>query len=163
MIEIQELNTSAIEQFLERADYGHLACSLNDQPYVVPIHFAYSKPFFYIYTTEGKKSEILDQNPSVCLQLEEVKDNSHWISVIIYGEAERLVQDDLKNEAIREVVNRNPTLTPAVSIHWMDNWVRENIEAVYRIIPTDITGRATINRGGPHDRVVPGKPGSTLL
>jgi hypothetical protein len=163
MIEIQELNTSAIEQFLEKQDYGHLACSLHDEPYVVPIHFAYSKPFVYVYTTEGKKSEILAQNPRVCLQIEEVIDNGNWTSVIIYGEAERLTQEDLKAEAIQEVVNKNPTLTPAVSIRWMDNWVRENIEAIYRIIPTNTTGRATINRGGSHSRVVPNKSGSTVL
>ena len=149
MIEIQELNANAIRKILESADYGHLACSFNDQPYVVPIHFAYSEPVIYFFTTEGKKTEILDRNPRVCLQLEEVKDNSHWTSVIIYGEAERLTNDPLRSEAIEALASRNPTLTPAVSVRWMDNWIRENIEAVYRIMPTDITGRATINRGGP--------------
>lgn len=163
MIEIQELNTSAIDRFLEKQDYGHLACSLHDEPYVVPIHFAYSKPLFYIYTTEGKKSEILAQNPRVCLQIEEVIDNSNWTSVIVYGEAERLTLPDLKAEAIEAVVGVNPTLTPAVSIRWMDNWVRENIEAVYRIMPTNMTGRATINRGVSHSRVVPKKTGSSVL
>ena len=163
MIEIQELNTSAIDKFLEKKDYGHLACSLNDEPYVVPIHFAYSKPFVYVYTTEGKKSEILAQNPRVCLQIENVEDNSNWTSVIIYGEAERLTQQDLKAEAIEAVVGVNPTLTPAVSVRWMDNWVRENIEAIYRIIPTQMTGRATLNRGVSQSRVVPKKPGSSVL
>lgn len=158
MIEIQELSTRALEQFLERSDFGHLACCLDGQPYVVPIHFAYSRPLIYIYTTEGKKTRILSRNPAVCLQVEEVKSNSEWTSVIVYGEAERLTQPDLKREAIDAVVSKNPTLTPAVSIRWMDNWVRENIEAVYRIIPTEITGRATLNRHMPHERVIPNDP-----
>ena len=31
---------------------------------------------------------------------------------------------------------------PAMSIRWTDNWIRENKEVVYRIDPTEMSGRA---------------------
>ena len=63
MVEIEEMGNSEIEELLGRSAYGHIACSLNDHPYVVPIHFSYDEPFVYIYTTEGKKSEIMRAEP----------------------------------------------------------------------------------------------------
>ncbi|MFN6962189.1 MAG: pyridoxamine 5'-phosphate oxidase family protein [Pyrinomonadaceae bacterium] len=166
MIEIQDLQKSAIQQFLERSDYGHLACCADDEPYVVPIHFAYCDPFIYIYTTEGKKTEIIARNPRVCLQVEEVSSNRQWTSVIVYGEAERLVDERLKTEALNAVLSRNPTLTPAVSIRWIDSWIRENIEAVYRIIPVEMTGRATLDRSAADEDdgdVVPARSRTDVL
>ena len=146
MLEIQELSNKQIDEVLKRLDYGHLACSKNDVPYVVPIHFVYHTGEIFIYTTEGKKSDIIDKNPRVCIQTEEVTDNQNWISVIVEGIAER-VSDPVKRErVIKRVLVHNPTLTPALSIHWMDNWVRENIEVVYRITPTVTSGRQTLHR-----------------
>lgn len=146
MIEIEEMGNSEIEALLEKTGYGHLACARNNEPYVVPIHYAYLKPYVYIYTTLGKKAEMINENPRVCLQIEEVADNKHWHSVVIYGAAERLTDETEREIALNAIVETNPTLTPAVSIRWMDNWVRENIEVIYRITPTEMTGRATINR-----------------
>jgi nitroimidazol reductase NimA-like FMN-containing flavoprotein (pyridoxamine 5'-phosphate oxidase superfamily) len=146
MIEIRELDNSEIEEFIARLDFGHLACCSDKQPYVVPIHYAFENGFVYIYTTQGKKTEILKTNPRICLQIEEIKDNRDWTSVIIYGEAQELTNESERAEALESVVRVNPTLTPAVSIHWMDNWVRENIEVVYRIVPLEMTGRETVAR-----------------
>ena len=82
MLEVEEMGNSEIENLLSRIGYGHLACAKDNEPYVVPIHYAYSKPYIYIYTTLGKKAEIINKNPRVCLQVEEVVNNKHWHSVI---------------------------------------------------------------------------------
>ena len=144
MIEVRELSEKEIVTLISRLDYGHLACCLGDDPYVVPIHYAYQDGYIYLYTTQGKKSEILSKNPRVCLQIEEVKDNNDWSRAIIYGEAQELKEEDERTEAIESLIRANPTLTPAVSIHWMDNWVRENIEVVYRIAALEMTGREAV-------------------
>lgn len=144
MIEVQEMGNKQIEELLHRVQYGHLACTDGRKPYLVPIHFAYEPPYIYIYTTEGKKSKIIRRNPHVCLQLEDVKDNVNWSSVIVDGEAEELKSDDLKEKALAAIARINPTLTPAVSIHWMDNWIRENIEVIYRVSPTQMSGRSSV-------------------
>ena len=155
MIEVEEMGNNEIEALLEKTGFGHLACAKDNEPYVVPIHYAYAKPFIYIYTTLGKKAEIINENPRVCLQVEEVADNKHWHSVIVYGSAEHLTDERERETALKTIIATNPTLTPAVSIRWMDNWVRENIEVIYRINPTEMTGRSTVNRAEMRASIVP--------
>ncbi len=145
MIEIQEMSHSEIEEVLDRVRYGHLGCSQKNHPYVIPIHFGYKNPDIYIYTTEGKKSAMIDANPEVCLQVEEVVDNENWTSVIVIGDAKRLEDENEQQNALAAVTAANPSLTPAVSMRWLDNWVREirDIGVIYRVERKSTTGRRT--------------------
>lgn len=160
MIEIAELSDSEISELLERIGYGHLACSRDDTPYVVPVHYSYSAEGLFVYTTEGKKSEFIAANPRVCLQAEEVNDNHHWQSVIVDGVATRLTDEAEREIAFKKILEINPTLTPAVSIHWMDEWVRENIEVIYRIKPERMSGRRSVARAGGSPPLVRGSDAS---
>ena len=157
MIEIRELSDREIHKFILDKDYGHLGCCDNGIPYVVPIHFTFEGDCLFIYTTQGKKSEIISKHPRVCLQIEDVKSNTDWVSVVVLAEAQELVDELERSTAIAAVAKRNPTLTPAVSIHWMDNWVRENIEVVYRLTPFEMSGRATVSRSNTTARFVGSK------
>lgn len=141
MIEVLEMGNDDIQALLESVGYGHLACVRGDEPYVVPIHYAYSRPEIYIYTTEGKKTDIIGTNPKVCLQVEDVKDSADWRSVVVSGTAEQVTDHSEREKILELILKTNPTLTPAISIRWMDNWVRANHEVVYRIIPDVISGR----------------------
>jgi nitroimidazol reductase NimA-like FMN-containing flavoprotein (pyridoxamine 5'-phosphate oxidase superfamily) len=144
MTEVEEMQNTESEDVLQRVGYGHLACSLNDQPYIVPVHYFYDKPDIYIYTTEGMKTEIIKTNPRICLQVEEVVDKGDWRSVIVTGDAEQIIDRNEREDAIKMILSTNPTLSPAISIRWVNNWVRENIEVVYRITPETITGRSSL-------------------
>lgn len=144
MIAIEEMSNGEIKEVLKRVGYGHLGLARGNHPYVVPIHYAYDDPHIYIYTTEGKKTEIIKDNPEICLQVEDVKSDQDWQSVIAIGEAVRLKNTEVREHALKFILASNPTLTPAISIRWMDSWVRENIEVVYRLTPRMLTGRSTI-------------------
>lgn len=146
LAQIVEMSNEDNKKLLERVGYGHLGCSLDNRPYVVPIHYAYRDPDVYFFTTEGKKTEIIGQNPEVCLQVEEVTDGKHWQSVVLTGEAHRLTVQKEIDEAMSLIKATNPELTPAWSIRWMDQWIRSNVEAIYRISPLMTTGRMTITR-----------------
>ena len=148
MIEVEELSDEEIAEILGRVEFGHLACCHEGRPYVVPAHYAYEDGSIYIYTTEGKKADIISENPNVCVQVESVTDNRHWESVIVDGVATRLTVGPEREHALELIVAINPTLTPAVSIHWMDDWVRENVEVIYRITPTHTSGRRSLDRTG---------------
>jgi nitroimidazol reductase NimA-like FMN-containing flavoprotein (pyridoxamine 5'-phosphate oxidase superfamily) len=155
MIEVKELTDAEMVELLQSTAYGHLACSRNDEPYVVPVHFAYDDGEIYVYTTQGKKYEIIRSNPRVCLQAEQVRDNHHWRSVIVEGEAVQITDQEERERAMQKIASVNPTLTPAVSIRWMDNWVRENIEVIYRIYPLRMSGRRAANARIGRANVVP--------
>lgn len=72
-------------ELLQRVSIGRLACSLDDQPYVVPVAFSYEPDCVYVFSTFGKKIEWMRQNPKVCLQADEIGNRSNWISVVVTG------------------------------------------------------------------------------
>lgn len=146
MIEIEDMDDKDVREVLARIGYGHLACCRDNHPYVVPIHYAYDGEMIYIYTTEGKKSEIIDANPEVCLQAEEVSDNENWTSVMAVGDATPLINEEARQAALDSILKENPNLTPARSVRWIDSWVRANVEVIYRMRPSKLSGRRTVKR-----------------
>jgi hypothetical protein len=144
LAQIVEMGNQDNKDLLRRIGYGHLGCSLNGRPYVVPIHYAYDEPYIYFFTTEGKKTDIIRENREVCLQVEDVVDSKHWQSVIVTGEAELLTTEKEADRAMDLIKATNPTLSPAWSIRWMDQWIRKNVSVIYRITPSMITGRMTV-------------------
>ena len=72
-------------ELLQRVSIGRLACSLNDQPYVVPVAFSYEPDCIYIFSTFGKKIEWMRKNPKVCVEVTTSGPNSEWTSVIVSG------------------------------------------------------------------------------
>jgi len=143
VIDIDEMGKKDMVALLVKSGFGHLGCSRNGRPYVLPVHYAYKEPDIFLYTTEGMKTEYITSNPEVCLQVEEVQDVAHWRSVIVTGKAERLKTDLEKQHAMKLISERNPELSPAISRTWTDAWGRANIEAIFRITPEEMSGRQT--------------------
>jgi uncharacterized protein len=143
MIEILDMHEAEIRDFLGRMSYGHFACSRHDQPYVVPTYFAFDGADIFLYTTEGLKSQMIADNPKVCLQVEEIVEGGAWQSVVILGEAERIADREKSEAAVELLRSNNPTLLPALAIKWSKDWIRSNVEAVYRIKMESLTGRFT--------------------
>ena len=144
MVEIVDMEMPEIISLLQEVDYAHLACSRSNHPYIVPIHYVYREPFLYLLTTEGKKTDILAVNSEVCIQVEKVQSASQWRSVVLNGKVKRMMQAAERDEALAIIRERNPSLTPARSRTWKDNWGFEHIQVIYRIQPDAISGRKTL-------------------
>ena len=82
---INEMTASECGALLARASLGRLGCSLDNQPYVVPIRFAYEPDYVYALSTLGQKIEWMRANPEVCLEVDEIENQSQWMSVIATG------------------------------------------------------------------------------
>ena len=89
-MEINEMTEEECSAFLANASLGRLGCSYENQPYVVPIHFAYQNRYVYGFSTFGQKVKWMRANPKVCIQTDEIQNPSEWISVIADGEYEEL-------------------------------------------------------------------------
>jgi len=87
---INEIAENDCRMILGRGSLGRLGCALNDQPYIVPIYFAYEPDFFYVLSTVGQKIHWMRENPKVCIQVDEIEDQSRWASVIANGTYEEL-------------------------------------------------------------------------
>jgi uncharacterized protein len=82
---IIEIPRDECQKLLSRVLIGRLACSLEDQPYIVPVCFAYEPECLYVFSTLGKKIKWMRKNPKVCVLADEIGSRSKWISVVVNG------------------------------------------------------------------------------
>jgi hypothetical protein len=121
---------------LQSANFGHLGCAHRGRPYVLPMHYAYDGKELYFFTTQGMKTQFMNGNPEVCLQVEQVTDSSHWRSVMVVGRAEKLTDRGEVERAMKQITERDPSLTSTLHATQPD-------VALYRIQPELIDGRKT--------------------
>ena len=133
---------------------ARLACSRENQPYIVPIHVHLDDEYLYSYATLGEKIQWMRQNPLVCLEVDELITPSEWVSVVVFGEYEEL-EDTLEREEARRIAEQLFQKRP---MWWEPAVVPVGSEAprfpvVFRVRIVRMTGRrATV------DRHVPGEP-----
>lgn len=92
---IHELSREECLAELAHANFGRLACAHDNQPYVVPVYFAFHAsapggPTLYGFTTLGQKVHWLRANPLVCVEWDEVAGHNRWVSVVAFGRYEEL-------------------------------------------------------------------------
>jgi uncharacterized protein len=80
-----EISPKECGELLQRVSIGRLACSLDNQPYIVPVGFSYEADSIYVFSTVGQKIKWMRQNPKVCLQADEIDSRSNWSSVLVTG------------------------------------------------------------------------------
>jgi len=73
---VHPLTSEQCHDVLSRAHLARLACSRADQPYVVPVSFAYDSDSqcLFSFSAVGKKIEWMRENPKVCLEIDDVED-----------------------------------------------------------------------------------------
>jgi nitroimidazol reductase NimA-like FMN-containing flavoprotein (pyridoxamine 5'-phosphate oxidase superfamily) len=144
MLKVEDMSPAETHELLERQSFGHLGCAREGRPYVVPMNYAYDGKDLFFFTTEGMKTHFIEANPEVCLQVEEVASPSQWRSVMVNGRAEKITQTEDLQHAMQHILNRNPSLTPAISATSLDAWGRAVDIALYRVTPEIIDGRKTV-------------------
>ena len=144
MLKVEDMSPAEMHALLQRQSFGHLGCARDGRPYVVPMHYAYDGKEFFFFTTQGMKTQYIDANPHVCLQVEEITDSTHWRSVMVIGRADELTKQDEMQRAMKFITERNPSLTPAISATQLDSMGRAVDIALYRITPEIIDGRKTV-------------------
>jgi uncharacterized protein len=97
---VQDLNKQECGDLLTRLGFGRLGCSSKNQPYVVPIYFAYEPDRLFGFSTAGQKIEWMRTNPFVCVEVDEIVDQDNWTSVLVFGRYEELI-DEPKYTALR--------------------------------------------------------------
>jgi nitroimidazol reductase NimA-like FMN-containing flavoprotein (pyridoxamine 5'-phosphate oxidase superfamily) len=144
MLKVEDMAPAEMHALLQRESFGHLGCARDGRPYVLPMQYAYDGKELYFFTTEGMKTQFIEANPQVCLQVEEITDSTHWRSVMVIGKAEQLTNAEEMQRAMKLITERNPSLTPAISATELDALGRAVDIALYRITPELIDGRKTL-------------------
>lgn len=87
---ISEMSGEECRALLARLEFGRLASAHRNQPYIVPIYFAYERDCLYGFTTLGRKVEWMRVNPLVCVEVDEIVSHFRWSSVVVLGHYEEL-------------------------------------------------------------------------
>jgi uncharacterized protein len=99
---IHEMKAKECRELLARVGMGRLGCARNNQPYVVPIYFAYEPDHLYGFSTVGQKIEWMRDNPLVCVEADEVRTHNQWASVVVLGRYEELPEKPEYTELRRQ-------------------------------------------------------------
>ncbi len=151
MLKIIEMSQEEMQLLLQRSEFGHLGCTRDGHPYVVPMHYVFDSDDLFILTTDGTKTEFIAGNSEVCFQVEAIVDANNWKSVMVVGRAYRLANSHESERVIRLMQERNLSKSPAFFETEIGNWRRQNNLVAYRIRPDAIYGRRTaaMKLGGP--------------
>lgn len=135
----RNLDPAEIDEFLRQGFWGVLSMADNNEPYAVPIVYAYDEDHnIFIANGPGKKAELLLKNPQVTLAVVEVEDYGRkWRSVIVSGRValvEGMAEKLHAFNALRKQIPRsNPRLSDAAKLA---------SAKVVRLVPSEITGKA---------------------
>jgi nitroimidazol reductase NimA-like FMN-containing flavoprotein (pyridoxamine 5'-phosphate oxidase superfamily) len=148
---IHQLTPGECRHVLSMASVARLACSHADQPYIVPISFAFepASNALFGFSSVGRKIEWMRTNPKVCLEVEDITDRFHWQTVIVLGRYEE-ISDAPERAAEREQMLN---LLSARAEWWLPGAARfeageRHAVVLYRIQIDSMTGRrAARNRG----------------
>lgn len=139
---IHELTDSECRKVLAGTNLGRLACSHEDQPYVVPIYFALDGDDLYSFATVGRKIEWMRANPKVCLEVDDITDQYHWTTVLAIGRYEELgrtpVHEAIKARAQALFQKRPEWWFPAAG---KPSGAERHVPVIYRIRIERLTGR----------------------
>ena len=110
------MTAEEIEELLSRALAGRLGTCRDDQPYVVPVCFAYYKSRIYFHCApKGRKMENMKANPRVCFQIDEHRFvpsstpcnfTMHYRSVLMFGRVRFLTDPKEKLKILKILVDK---------------------------------------------------------
>lgn len=142
-----QLTAEQIETLLKKQDLGRIGCHANGVTYVVPTSYAYENNCIYAHTGEGMKLQMMRQNPAVCFEVEDTRDEDNWKSVIAWGNFEEINDPGARAEALKILNHREYPLRSSQTVHLGDNWpfnednLGEVIGVVFCIRLQEKTGR----------------------
>lgn len=142
---IHELTADDCREVLGRTSLGRLACCRGGQPYVVPVflYFDGDSQCFYGFATLGQKIDWMRSSPRVCVEMDDVADQTNWTTVLAFGRYEEVKHsagDDIARQRAMHLFMRRPDW-------WLPGAAtREGVSehcspVIYRIIIDRLSGR----------------------
>ena len=115
-----------IQEFLERAQIGHLAHSRDGQPFVTPTNFWYDQPgqrIIFHSNIAGRMRDNLEHNPKVCLEASEygrflpantaLEFGIQYRSAVVFGTVQILTDTQERTAVLYSLLKKYfPDMTP---------------------------------------------------
>jgi nitroimidazol reductase NimA-like FMN-containing flavoprotein (pyridoxamine 5'-phosphate oxidase superfamily) len=132
------LNNDEARRLFQAARVARLGCIVNGEPYVVPINCHLEDDSLYSHSLPGLKITGLRENPSACVQVDEIESDLHWSSAIAFGKYEEITKPNERTDILNKLLRKFPMLTPVESAIAIDGSPSKVI--VFRISIERLTG-----------------------
>lgn len=134
---IREMSPSEMDEFVLSQKVGRVGCHVDGETYVVPVIYGWDADCIYVYTTEGKKVDMMRENQRVCFEIDEHLANGGWRSVIAQGVFEELEGDDA-SRALQIITGH---VSSNRSVESSSTRGEGRTPVAFRIRTSDVTGR----------------------
>jgi nitroimidazol reductase NimA-like FMN-containing flavoprotein (pyridoxamine 5'-phosphate oxidase superfamily) len=94
---IGTLDDTAIETLLQSEVVGRIGCHAGGRTYVIPVSYVYVDGAVYGHTAEGRKVDMMRENPHVCFEVDRVTGAMHWDSVVADAVYEELTAEEAQH------------------------------------------------------------------
>ncbi|CAN5650871.1 pyridoxamine 5'-phosphate oxidase family protein [soil metagenome] len=151
---IKDLELEECRNVLAGKGVGRLACVRDGQPYVIPFHFAFDgQNCLYAFSTFGQKIDWMRSNPLVCVEVEEIKQQNDWTTLVIFGSYEELIdtpQLAAERSFAFDLLSQRPMWWQPAYVAGTHRTVSEKADPIYfRIHISQMTGhRASVDPAG---------------
>ncbi len=110
-------NQEEIKQIIKQALFCNVAMCRENNPYLVPMNFGFDGKYIYLHSaSEGRKIDILKENPSVCINfvqniqfiqsLKVCQSSMQYNSVLIFGQVEFIQEEKEKRKALNFIIRQ---------------------------------------------------------
>lgn len=146
---VREMTAQENTAMVSAGRLARLACAMDHQPYMVPIHYAFADRHLYSFSMPGQKIEWMRANPKVCVQIDELSSARSWKSVVIYGVFEELA-DRIGSKVARDrawsLLEKHASWWEPGGLKPLSSAIPSNSDHMfYRIVIEGMTGRQAID------------------
>ena len=135
---IRMLSNDEARNLFDTARVARLGCIVKGEPYVVPINFYLEGDRLYSHSLPGMKIDGLRENPSACVQVDQIETEISWKSAIAFGKYEEVVNRSERADVLGKLLRKFPMLTPVESAISIDGAAPQTI--VFRVKIDRMTG-----------------------
>jgi nitroimidazol reductase NimA-like FMN-containing flavoprotein (pyridoxamine 5'-phosphate oxidase superfamily) len=131
---VGQLSPDEIEGLLRRQRVGRIAYVIDDQPYIVPVDYAYDGTAVYVASGAGQKIAAMRTRPRVCFEIDDIDQSAIWRSVVATGMYEELTCECERRAALARIGPEWETRIP-------EGWDVPDDIVVFRIHLLEKSGR----------------------
>lgn len=135
---IKRMSEEEARELLRAGRLARLGCVADGYPYVVPVNYVFDGEFVFSHSLPGLKVDAMRAFPRVCLQVDELQDQTRWGSALAFGTFEELTDVGERERAMSLLLSLFPQLTPVESLIVVDAGAPEPV--VYRVRVERVTG-----------------------
>lgn len=104
---IVSLDDSECRAILREQRLCVLAMTDGDAPYAIPLFYGFDGENVWLGVAEGRKTQLLDRNPLVCLSVNELGPGDAWRSVLVTGRATWVTDPEQRAKGIQVLMEHN--------------------------------------------------------